>query len=130
MVGFLATFIIYFVLKIIFSNGYFVEYQIVNQIVIFILLFFLMRWFSSIDRFLNRNPIWISKIINLIAKLTLEIYLVQYVLIDLVKNTELFFPINWLIVSLLIIVTAYLLHIFVKFLNDKIADMFVKGKNL
>ena len=110
--GMVFTFLIYFVSKQIFAgDGGKAAFQIFNQIIIFALLFFIMRWFSSIDEHLEKAPGWFTRVVNLIAKLTLEIYLVQYVLIELVQQMNLVFPLNWILLTALIAVTALILHV-------------------
>jgi hypothetical protein len=42
--------------------------------------------------------------------MTLEIYVVQYVLIDLIRGWGLFFPLNWIVLTVIIVVSAFILH--------------------
>lgn len=102
---------LYFVSKIAFSKIQSLSsLQIINQFVIFILLYFVMRTFAGLDGKLERLPSFCKKVIDFIAKITLEIYLVQYVLIDLLRKIAPF-PINWLAVTAAVIVSAFVLHI-------------------
>lgn len=105
------SFAVYFASKILLSREGASPYQIVNQITIFILLFFIMRWFSSIDCILEKIPKRFFYVVNLIAKLTLEIYLVQYVLIDVIRDFNLIFPLNWIVLTASIAAAAFGLHI-------------------
>lgn len=114
-VGTAVSFVAYFVSKIFLSGGI-PQLQIVNQIIIFLLLFFIMRWFSSIDKHLEKAPKWLGKMVGLIAKLTLEIYLVQYVLIDVIRKLDLFFPLNWIVLTASIVVAAIVLHTVMEFI--------------
>lgn len=75
-----------------------------------------MRWFSSIDKHLEKAPKWLGKTVSLIAKLTLEIYLVQYVLISVIREFDLFFPLNWIILTVSIAVAAIVLHTVMEFI--------------
>lgn len=115
VVGTLTSFIAYFASKILLSRGGISQFQIANQLIIFALLFFIMRWFSSIDKYLEKAPKWLFAIVNLIAKLTLEIYLVQYVLIDIVREFDLFFPLNWILLTAMIAASAFVLHVVMEY---------------
>lgn len=75
-----------------------------------------MRWFSSIDKHLEKVPKWLDKMVGLIAKMTLEIYLVQYVLINVIRELDLFFPLNWIILTASIAVAAIVLHTVMEFI--------------
>ena len=120
-VGMMVLFVIYFASKILLSNGWIAQMQIANQVIIFVLLFFIMRWFSSIDKYLEKAPKRLFKVVDLIAKLTLEIYLVQYVLIDVIRKLDLFFPFNWIVLTGVIAVVALILHMVVEFVT-KVAE--------
>ena len=63
----------------------------------------------SIDGKLTKLPSVIKSIISFVAKMTLEIYVVQYVIIDLVRG-KLPFPVNWLVITGGILVSATVLH--------------------
>lgn len=118
--GALASFAAYFISKIAFSRmaGSLLSLQIFNQLIIFALLYFIMRWFSSTDRALEQTPRWLSSPVHFIAKLTLEIYLVQYVLIDLVVGMQLFFPLNWILLTSIIVLSAWILHMVSDFITS------------
>ncbi len=107
-------FVVYFASKILMSRLN-PNLQIINQFVIFVLLFFIMRWVSSMDGFLEKFPKFIQNIVGFVAKITLEIYLVQNVLIDTIRELDLFFPLNWVALTVLIVVSAFVLHIAVDF---------------
>lgn len=83
--------------------------QIFNQFILLGLLFSLLITFSSIDDILEKTPGWLKSIIKYLAEITLEIYLVQYVLIDLLRPIKRF-PLNWLAISAAIIAAATVLH--------------------
>lgn len=117
----------YFASKIYFSSGSLVNFQMVNQVIIFILLYLGFRWFSSIDRYLEIAPKWLEQLVCLVAKLTLEIYLVQYVLIDVIANMSLFFPLNWLVLTALIAVSAFALHTVVDVGTKQVTKLITKG---
>ena len=107
----LASFALYFVSKFVFSKGGTVlgYLQILNQVLILVLLYFMLRVFSGLDARLEGMPKWIKKAISYIATITLEIYVVQYVLIDWIR--PLFgFPLNWLALTAAIFAAAVVLH--------------------
>lgn len=109
-------FILYFCSKSIFLKNIFVEYQIINQIVLFILVYYIFRAFAGINDKLEKLPNKVKNAINFIAKITLEIYLVQYEIIPVFK--DIVFPLNWIAITVIIILSAYLLHI----ITEKIID--------
>ncbi len=102
---------LYFVSKFLFS-----KYQIlsiaqpVNQIILVVLLFFVFLTFSSLDGRLSNMPRWIKTVITFISEMTLEIYVVQYVLIDQIRNFGFVFPLNWFTIVFAIIISATALH--------------------
>ena len=101
---------LYFVSKLIFSKyDSFSELQIINQVLIYILLYFVFRVFIGLDDKLENIPILIKKVITFVAKITLEIYIVQYVLIEVLRPYFVF-PLNWIVITASIIIAASLLH--------------------
>lgn len=114
-IGAVISFVVYFASKLIFSRyPEFSQFQLINWITIFILLYFVLGLFAGLDEKLNKLPKVIKNVISFVASITLEIYLVQYVIIDAVVEMELMFPLNWLLVTGLIIVSAYVLHLVCK----------------
>ncbi len=104
-------FILYFVSKLVFAHkSYLASYQFINQMIIFILLYFVFRTFVGIDNYLEKIPKRCCAIINFISMITLEVYVVQYVMIGVFRNFGIKFPINWLALTSSIFVSAFLLH--------------------
>ncbi len=66
-----------------------------------------------IDRHLEGMPAPIRKAVSFVASITLEIYLVQYVLIAMVQKASIVFPVNWLLLTALIVIAAFVLHLVV-----------------
>lgn len=101
--------ILYFISKLLFVKYPHISgYQLMNQMILWIVLYFIFRIFMSFeDSFKNMSPRLLA-IAKFLADHTLEIYLVQYVII--VKLNYGPFPINWLIVSFAIIVSAMVLR--------------------
>ncbi len=124
-----VAFVLYFASKLFFSKEAFSFLQIVNQLVIFALLYFLFRWFTSIDAKLDSFPKWSNATVKFIANLTLEIYLVQYVLIDFVKSLALPFPINWIALTAMIIAAAFILHIIIEYATKAVESGISKLKS-
>ena len=88
----LIAFISYFVSKLVFLKyPKFSYFQFVNQIVIFALLVFLFLCFSGINDELEHLPEVLKNTISFISEITLEIYVVQYVIIDLIVRRKEFF---------------------------------------
>ncbi len=107
----IVLFAFYFASKIFFTKYAKYSYlQIINQALILVLLFFMFWLFSSLDAKLVCLPKLFKITINFIAKITLEIYVVQSVIINLLRQ-HMVFPLNWLAITTSIIVSAYLLHL-------------------
>jgi len=101
---------VYFSGKIIFSQRpELSEYQILNQLTLFVLLAFLFMTFSGLDGKLEKMPKGIIKAIDFLASMTLEIYVVQYVLISLIRPVG-HFPLNWIVLTGAIVLSAFALH--------------------
>lgn len=107
----LLSFLAYFASKLLFVHkANLASFQFLNQIAIFLVLFFLFRTFCGLDGLLEKLPICVKKVIQLLSDITLEIYLVQYVIIDAVRNLNLMFPLNWLVLTASILLSAFILH--------------------
>lgn len=108
-----VLFVVYFASKLLFSRVDGISsFQIVNQVVLFVLLTVTFRCFMSIDSWLENLPKWIKAVITFISGITLEIYLVQIGIID--KLNILPFPLNWLLITGVIVLAGSLLHYVVK----------------
>ena len=103
-------FLLYFASKLIFSRKpELSQFQFINQLLIFGLLWSLLRWAAAMDERLEAMPRRIRACVEFIAARTLEIYVVQYVLIDLIRPL-LGFPLNWVALTGAILAAAWLLH--------------------
>lgn len=103
-------FIVYCISKYAFSHiNSISNFQIVNQILLFILLFYLFKLFAGLDNKLENLNNKAKNFIGLLAKLTLEIYLVQIVILFYLQKIN-HFPINWIISVLSIFIGAYILN--------------------
>ncbi len=107
----MGLFILYFGSKLAFSKCLQLsQYQFLNQIIIFAFLFFVFRAFCGIDKKLDGMPGKVKRAINFISSITLEIYVVQYVLVSEIRGMRLAFPLNWLILTASIVASAFVLH--------------------
>ncbi len=99
----------YFASKLLFVRmERLADFQLVNQIVLFALLAVLFRCFASVDGKLERLPRVLKRVIEFVASITLEIYLVQ---ISLIPKLNIFpFPLNWLFITGTILLLAWILH--------------------
>ena len=112
----IISFGMYFVSKIFFSkNPSFGNFQIINQALIFVLLYFVFRTFAGLDSRIEKFPGWVKVVICFIADMTLEIYIVQYVLIDRLRPVG-HFPLNWIAITAAIIISAFVLHMVCKYI--------------
>lgn len=101
---------LYFVSKLLFVKMPFLaSFQILNQIILWTLLYILFDILMHTESFLRKiENSFVWKCLSFISERTLEIYLVQYVIIDKCKFG--IFPINWLILSATIIISAMILR--------------------
>lgn len=106
----------YFVSKILFSRySALAPFQIINQYVLFFVLYMVFRCFAGIDGKLEALPIGLKKIIRILSEITLEIYVVQIGIIPFFAKL-LPFPLNWLVLTSVILGGALVLH----FVCDKL----------
>lgn len=118
-------FVSYFASKMLFSRMQSVAYlQIVNQIILLAVLAATFRCFASIDGKLERLPKALKNIISFISGITLEIYLVQIGIID--RLNILPFPLNWILITTIIILLAFLLHKISQFVQKPILNKLSK----
>ncbi len=110
LIAAIIAFFLYFASKLFFSRREdLAQYQILNQLLIFALLFLVFLTFAGLDSRLEKLPDVIKRLVDFIARITLEIYVVQYVLIDFIRPLG-HFPINWIVLTASIIAAATLLH--------------------
>ena len=108
----IALFFAYFASKLLFvKREELASLQILNWGVVFVLLFFIFRTFDGLDARLEKAPTSFKHAIQFLSDLTLEIYVVQYVIVDVVRNWGLSFPLNWFVLTAIILGTAYALHL-------------------
>lgn len=85
--------------------------QIIVQITLLIgiALFVYMAYF--LENWFKKWPVWLLTAINYVATLTLEIYVIQKPIIKVLAGIV--FPINWLLITAAIIVSAVILRIII-----------------
>lgn len=105
------------------------QLQIVNWVIICALLYFVVRLFSSMDKHFEKMPKPVSSTVNFVADITLEIYLVQYVLIKFVRQCNIFFPLNWIVLTAMIVAAAFAVHMLIKFATKALENGIQKLKN-
>ena len=116
--------IVYFGSKIAFSKIETIAFwQILNQLSILSVLYFMLAVFAGLEEKLKKVPKWINRPIEFVANVTLHIYLVQFVVIHAFEN--LVFPINFAVTTVTIIVAASALF-FAEHCVRKVIQLIVK----
>lgn len=102
--------VLYFASKMIFVKvSSAAPYQILNQIVLWVLLYAVFDAFMNLENRLSKfQSGWVWKFIKFISDRTLEIYLVQFYIIAHYNIGE--FPVNWIILTATILVSATVLR--------------------
>ena len=107
-----ALLIIYFGSKMLFVKlACLSEFQLLNQVILLLLLFVLFICANTLEDRLHKianTKFW--KGVVFLSDRTLEIYCVQYVIIDAVRGWGLAFPLNWVVLTSLILIAATALH--------------------
>lgn len=102
----------YFASKMLFvKRASLSEFQILNQVILFVTLFVLFRCTYTLEpklKEISNTKAW--KVIEFLSDHTLEIYCVQYVLIDIVRGWALPFPLNWIVLTTFILTAATILR--------------------
>lgn len=122
----LVSLVVYFGSKIAFSKIPSISFwQILNQFSILAVLYFMFAVFMGFENQLKKLPAWINRSIGFLAKMTLHIYLVQFVIIRRLEGLP--FPVNFLVTTAAILAVAcavyYVEYFFKKgilLLTDKI----------
>lgn len=101
---------VYFLSKMLFVKcSTIADYQLLNQIILGCLLFVLFQIFMTLEaKIQNIEDTRFYAVIKFFSDRTLEIYLVQYVILDHLKIGP--FPLNWLLLTSTIIVAAVILR--------------------
>ena len=100
--------------------------QIVNQFVILITVFSVFDLFMGMEKYLNKIPESISKVVGFISNITLQIYFVQFVVIA--RFEKLVFPLNLIVVISGILLLASVLYYSEKLVRKGIDNRKKVGK--
>ena len=126
----LFTFVLYCFTKVLFTHRPELSgFQFVNQLTIIAFAYCFFRVLIAYDEKLTHMPCGIKRGISFIAGITLEIYVVQYVLIDIVIERHWPFPLNWIVVTFSILIMATLIHWIVYGLG-KLLGLLIKNREL
>lgn len=122
-------FVLYFASKMFFtkSEGY-TDLQILNQYILLILMGCIFRTMAGLDSLLCKLPKAVKSVIEFISSITLEIYLVQIILISIIKSYVTVFPLNWLALTGSILLCAWILHLVVDVLVNRIPQRMLKRR--
>ena len=124
-----VMFAAYFVSKMAFSCvDSLSSLQIINQIILMVLLYLVLRCFTGINSKLEGLPKFIKTALSYLAEITLEIYVVQYEIIPRLAG-RFPFPINWLAITASILIVASLLHLCVKLVNKGTGKLLARQVN-
>ena len=115
------TFGVYMVLAYIFTRKPSLgQFQIASLLSMFLVHCFILRLFAGLDSRFEKLPKTLRRVVSFISAITLEIYVVQGEIINIVR--PLFgFPLNWLALTAAILAAAIALH----FVCNGITKLFV-----
>ncbi len=121
------TLVIYFGCKIIFSRIQKLAFlQLLNQLSIMAVLYFTFAVFIRLEKNLARLPTWLNKPMKFLSSITLQIYIVQFVVIN--KLSNIVFPLNLLLVVIGIVVLATVVYYVECFIKKSVARLLSKTK--
>lgn len=119
--------IVYFGSKIAFSKiQSIVFWQILNQLSILVVLYFMFAVFIGLEDCFKKIPDWINKAVKFVAGITLHIYIVQFVIIRRLEG--LIFPVNFLVTTVAILALACAVYYAEFFIKKGIALLIDKTK--
>jgi len=124
-----ASLIVYFGSKIAFSKIQVIVFlQILNQISILAVLYFMFAVFMGLEEKLKKAPAWLNKSVGFIASITLHIYIVQFVVIRRLEG--LIFPLNFVATTAMILLLAAVLYFAEYFVRKGILCLIDKTKRI
>lgn len=104
-----VSLIAYFGTKIAFSKTQsIVFWQILNQLSILVVLYFMFAVFIGLEDYFKKIPNWINKAVKFVAGITLHIYIVQFVIIRRLEGA--IFPVNFLVTTVAILALACVVY--------------------
>lgn len=105
----IISIIVYFAVRIVIPRFEFYRIQLLTWLAILFALYWIFRWAQSLETFLIEMPTKVKHILQSFAGITLQIYLVQYPIIE--RFATLVFPLNLLIITILIILAAVAVYL-------------------
>lgn len=102
--------------------------QILNQISILAVLYFMFAVFMGLEEKLKKAPAWLNKSMGFIASITLHIYIVQFVVIRRLEG--LIFPLNFIATTSMILLLAAVLYFAEYFVRKGILCLIDKTKRI
>lgn len=116
----IGLFLLYLISKITFSRISEISvFQILNVVILYVLLQKIFRVAKANEDMIVNMRKCFKTLINFIGAMTLEIYLTQYI-VYYIYGDRMVFPVNFIVVSVSIIILSYLVHYLDKLLFDKI----------
>ena len=100
----IASVILYFAVRLAVPRFELFSVQFLTWIAILLALYFIFRWAESLESLLIRLPGKLQGVISFIAGITLQIYLVQFPIIN--RFDVLPFPVNLFVITVLIYAVA------------------------
>lgn len=123
-----VSLVLYFGSKLIFSSRENISFlQPVNQIAIIAALISIFAFAMGLEAFISKLNKKMLLLIKFIASITLQIYIVQFLIID--KFKSLVFPLNLIAVTVMIIVSAAVLYYVEHFIRKGMTTIFKKKSN-
>ena len=102
--------------------------QILNQVSILAMLYFMFAVFMGLEETLKKAPAWLNKAVGFIASITLHIYIVQFVVIRRLEG--LIFPLNFVATTAVILLLASALYFAEYFVRKGILYLINKIKGI
>lgn len=116
----LCLFFLYLISKVAFSKISFISgFQIFNVIILYILLWNIFEVAKANENVIQNGGRRFKLFIDFIGAMTLEIYLTQYI-IYYICGDRMTFPVNFIVVTVGIIILSYLLHYLDKVMFERI----------
>lgn len=117
---------LYLASKLFFlRNPNFSNLQLLNQVFLYFSMFYIVRVFIGLEDFFQKKLMRYKTVISYIASITLEIYVVQFVLIDQLNIFD--FPFNFLLITTSIIIAASILHLIINVLKNSKKNITKRG---
>ena len=105
----IVSVILYFAVRIAVPRFGLFSIQFLTWIAILIALYWIFRWAGSLELYLLRLPAEINCCMTFAAVITLQIYLVQFPIIE--RFEGIVFPLNLLIITVVIIAAAVVVYL-------------------